>query len=214
MRSLLLLIVCLLTVFTRPLIIGGDGHDQLAQQIIQLNNYLEEKSVDELRQCCLKLENYTREGGKIGGVHDYVRLMDKQDLIEYILHTTEDHKELLDLNKFQSLMDPHSTLTYLEEDFEEPSAYLSKSESSTRTGGLHDYIWNQDNETLRKWALTCESHDRNVKNLHLFGGLHDYIGSMTNKQLGEYIMKKVDEYPQLNSASVLNEYAERYGFSH
>lgn len=77
-------------------------------------------------------------------------------------------------------------------------------------GGLHDYIFRKDRNTLIRWAYTCEAHDRKIKNEIIVGGLHDYIEKLTNQEIADYILRMAENYTVLNSEQGLESYAKIY----
>jgi len=77
-------------------------------------------------------------------------------------------------------------------------------------GGLHDYIFGMNRETLMNWALTTEKYHRNVNNQHQLGGLDDYINRLSNQELINYILKEAEEHPEIANQDKLNALINEY----
>jgi poly-D-alanine transfer protein DltD len=79
-------------------------------------------------------------------------------------------------------------------------------------GGLHDFIYRLDRDTLTAWAYTCERYDREQSGMgFLIGGIVNMIGRWSTVQISDYILEKVDKYPELDSKDKLNALATQYG---
>jgi hypothetical protein len=135
-----------------------------------------------------------------GGIHDYVWRLDQEGCIKYILSVALQYQELLEIDTFRAAVSP--VVKFLEGN-DEPSF-----------GGLDDYIFRVDRDTLTNFALSAEKYD-NVKQGHptLIGGLHDKIRNMSNVEIAEYILEKVKIYKELNSFQSLEKLSVEYGFS-
>ena len=107
--KVILILICLISMIFAGPVIGGGDHDKTAHKVVQLTSMLREKSVEALRDYCLKLEDWERtETGKflMGGLHDYINDMDKQACVKYILNLSLEHKKLLDLEYFTTTVEP------------------------------------------------------------------------------------------------------------
>lgn len=183
---------------------GGGNHDKIAFEITKLSEKLEAKSLDELRQTALNMEEFFHKkiGLILGGLHDYLNSMTKDDLIKYCLKAALNNPELLSEETFSSEIESKS----------KNLIFLENEKAEMKIGGLYDYIWKQNRETLERWALTVETYDRSHLSKPLIGGLHDYIKSMSIEDLTKYTLKMANKYPILNSASELDRLSIEYGF--
>jgi hypothetical protein len=285
----IVILTCIGLLLSSPTPIGGDDHDQVAFKVRSLSERLSLKSIAELKSYALALEEYSRNGEPImGGIHDYVDKMTKEDLEKYILNVALDKRELLEEEKFNSIVkkeetnkgflagstpEPlgklgglhdyifrvdndtlvrwaltcqahHNKITNQQDklEFEKMShkelidfvlGMVNKYpglDSSTELdrlaeqykvqtkpfslGGLDDYLFRQPRETLIKWALTCETHDRTVRNVRLFGGLHDYIDTLSDVDISKYIIEKAKIYKELDSGEKLESFAQKYSITY
>lgn len=203
MRGILLLTICTAMVLAGP-IFGGDDHDQVAHQVIELTKMLREKNVDELRKYCVKLENYVREekGDKsMGGVHDYVFRMDEEACTKYILGVTLKHKELLDLSKFTMTVEPSQMFL------------ATDPEDDVGDGGLDDFIFRLKRRILVAWAFSAEKFVSEQTGKPIPDeGIKGRIKNMSEIEIGEFILDAVKPYPQLNSFQAMTDLAILYGF--
>jgi hypothetical protein len=172
---------------------GEGDHDKNAFAIRDLRIKLEQKSLEELKTYALKLENYSK-GEVLGGLHDYINDLSKEDLIIFIASTCLKNKELLEENKFKAVVEE-----------EKPEAII--------LGGLHDYIYKQDRKTLIRWALTGEAHEREVLNIHPRGGLHDYIKTLSDAEIASIVLNRADKFKELNSKEKLDALSTKYSIS-
>jgi len=138
----------------------------------------------------------------LGGLHDYIDTLETYQIAEYVLKEAGEHEELNTTDFLNGLVDkyqitlptPHNMAVFAE-------------------GGLHDFIWREERDTLVKWALAAEQHHRNVNDLQLLGGLHDYISTLTNEQVVDYILQEAAEHPELNTAKFLNDLVKQYSIT-
>jgi len=139
----------------------------------------------------------------MGGLMDYVGTLSDEDVIAFVLKEAEEHKNIN--GEFLDELVVKYGLTDWEPRI---------SEEHKKMGGLHDYIFRTDRDTLQKWALTSEKH-HHLANGHEFfvGGLHDYIQNMKDNEIAEYILKEAKEHEELDSGEALDNYASIYGFS-
>jgi hypothetical protein len=63
MKAIIILLICITTIFAQGKIGGGD-HDKIAQKVIALNQFLNQKEAGELREYVLKIENWRSEEKK------------------------------------------------------------------------------------------------------------------------------------------------------
>jgi hypothetical protein len=198
MKSILILI-CISAIFAQGLIGGGD-HDKIAQKVISLNKYLNEKEVGELREIVLKVENWRSESKKelfIGKFPEIVSKLDKDGCLKYIVSAAIKYQELLDMPFFKAIIAPEHSETHKEQPI----------------GGLHDYIFRLDRETLDDFALSCERFIQEKKGAMVFGGLHDTLRLMSNQDVAQYVLDRTKDYPELDSFSTLQKLSMDYGFA-
>lgn len=165
-----------------------------------LHDYLYRMPRNTLIRWALTAEAHERKIKEIkafGGLHDYIDSLSDVEIANYIAEKAKLYKELDSGEKLDSLAKEYSI------NFK-PSPHLVK------FGGLHDYIFRQDRETLIKWALTAEAHDRYERKLNIKGGLHDYIKTLSNEKIAEYVLGMAAVYPVLNSAENLNSLMVKY----
>ena len=159
--------------------------DKKPANFSKLYGYTREQLINWALQC----ESYHyRNQTVLGGIHDRIRTITVKELVEYIQHILDLHKEfgLMEYFRMKDLVD-RPTL-----------------------GGLHDFIFRLPREKISNWALACEAYDREIRNVHLEGGLHDYINTLTDKQIAKYVLEKAKKYPVLNSMQKLDEITKRY----
>jgi hypothetical protein len=205
MRTIVLLILCTTLAFAQNNY-GGDDHDMFAHEIVEMTNSLRQKSIEDLRSYCIKVEKYSRakEGQEhvVGGIEDFVWRLDEDACIKFILSRTIKNRELLSLEKFNSVVNP--TKSFLSNETEPAFGH---------DGGLHDYIWREPREVIERWALTAEYHHREMTNTHVLGGIHDYIATMNKEEIIDYIFSQIKQHPELNSRESLEKLSVSYGFS-
>jgi hypothetical protein len=184
--------------------IGGGDHDIIAHKVIQLTNMLRAKSVEDLRKYALKVEKWQKDSKQDtkGGIHDYVRLLDHEACMKYILSASLKYQELLETETFLSIVAEES-LNFLAVDAEE---------TSPKMGGLHDFIFRLERTELVNLAFSAEKFSFEVKGSTLMGGLHDTINSMSNIDIASYILEKAREHKELDNYTFLTGLTEKYGF--
>jgi hypothetical protein len=181
---------------------AGGHHDIVAFKYLQLKAQLKEKSLEELKDYSLRLEKYVNEKNGvelIGGLHDYIGTWKQDNCIEYISKVVLNNEELLEQEKFFSVVSPVEQLTLLEE--------------GLIGGGLHDYIRTLDRETLLSFAYTCEQFKFGGKKRHIRGGFAEYGRKLTNEQIGTFILDQADRFPELNNIERLQQLSLEYGFT-
>jgi len=136
----------------------------------------------------------------MGGLDDYINRLSNQELVNYILKETEEHPEIANKSKLDSL-----TVQYNINTAAKPPGHGVGAD-----GGLHDFIFTLPRDKLTSWALTTEAYHRDVKHQHLMGGLDDYISSLTNQQIIDYIMREVKEHPEIANKDKLDALSTKY----
>lgn len=69
-------------------------------------NYLQQKDIEWLREVCITLDNYDRKIREIhikGGIHDYVHILSKAQLIDYILNKADMYPHLRESNGIEKI---------------------------------------------------------------------------------------------------------------
>jgi hypothetical protein len=199
--------VIILTCISLLSCLGGGDHDIIAFKINNLRNKLKENTIVELKVYALKLENYAAHGKQVlGGLHDYVHTMPREDLIKYIISVCYKNQELFEEEKFTSIVQAGTEKVFLA--VEEPNSAIGK------IGGIHDYLFRQPRSTLIRWALTGEAHERKVKGVELLGGLEDYIDTLSDVEIANYVAEKAKNYKDLDSGDKLDSLAKAYSITH
>jgi len=195
----LIILTCVSLLLCSSTPIGGDDHDIIAFKIINLTNRLKENTIIELQSYALSLEDYARHGKQIkGGIHDYVHKMPREDLIKYILTVCQKNQELFEEEKFNSIVQGRTEKVFLA--VEEPIPAIGK------LGGIHDYIYRVDNDTLIRWALTAQAHHNKITNQQ--DTLN--VDKMSVKELIDFTLGMVSKYPGLDSSTELDRLGEQY----
>lgn len=186
-----ILFTCIALISCGPHRFGEDDHDKIAFQVLNLRDRLGKNSLEELQQYALNIEQYVNNGQQIyGGLHDYVTKLSKDDLMKYILKAALNKKELLEENKFNSVVLPKS------------EEFLA----TPKLGGLHDYIWRMDNDTILRWALTANAHN----NLLEKKDNKLDIQKMGKEGLIKFTLEMAEKYPGLDSSTELDRLGEKY----
>ena len=181
-------------------LIGGDDHDIIAYKVVTLTNFLNSKSIEELREYALKVEEWRRNvKGEhfMGGIHDYINTVGQDKIVSYILSSSMQYPELLEEETFLKVIAPA----------------VKNEENHNQAGGLHDFIFRLDRDTLVSFAFAAEKYHNDKDGSFLIGGLHDVIYRMSEIEIAEYIINVAKNYPELDSYSVLHKLAVEYGFS-
>lgn len=155
-----------------------------------------------MKDYSIRLEKYINDKNGvelIGGLHDYIGTWKEDNCIEYISKVVLNNEELLEQEKFFSVVSPVEQLTLLEE--------------GLIGGGLHDYIRTLDRETLLSFAYTCEQFKFGGKKRHIRGGFSEYGSKLTNEQIGTYILDQAERFPELNNIERLHQLSLEYGFT-
>ncbi len=137
-----------------------------------------------------------------GGLHDYINELNKESLIKYILDSCLKKRELLEEEKFNSLVSEKQLK-------KENIAFLSKDDDDDYVARkLIDYIYLIDRDTLKRWALTAEFHHNKVTNNKF--PIKEVFDTMTPKEFAEYTLEKVKAYPGLDDSVQLDKLSELY----
>jgi len=170
-----------------------------------LHDYLFRQSRETLTRWALTVEehNMKKTGEKlIGGLHGRLNPLTNQEYAQYILDMAQKFPELDNAQELDRLSQVYGFA-------DNPS--LGKS-----LGGLHDFIFRTDRNTLIRWAFTAEAHDRKLKGSSeiMVGGLNDYIQKLSNEEIAEYVLRMSDAHQELNSADALDAFSKTYGIQH
>jgi hypothetical protein len=193
MRIVVLLILIISIVMAKNIIGRGD-HDKIAHELVGLKSLLQSKSVEELRSYCLKIEDYERQGKfLIGGLHDYIQTMDKDECMKYILTSAMNNKELLKMEKFYTIVEPDTNSVFLSED-EKLIGGGDLSLISSRVTKLLELFKSITESELQKWAMRV--HNWEKKN-GFAGSEHGYPYYMTKDTTVQYIIAEAVNFKQL-----------------
>ena len=199
MKLFSLISICIIGAILSGPIIGGGDHDKIAYETNELTLKLNSKSIEELKSNALSIENYVSKG-QSSQLKDNINILNKEFLLKYIIDICVENTELLEAEKYEAVVNnSYKTELFLEE--------------PNKVGGLHDYIYRKDLETLKRWAFTCEAHDRHVSQSQLIGGLHDKIERMSKEEIIIYVLDMSDKYPGLNSGLELDRLSDFYDIS-
>jgi len=174
-----------------------------------LVDYIWRETDDVLRNWALTCDKFDKEKRNIkvyGGLEDYVNILTREQLMDFILKHSRTYSELNSNIKLNQLAQTYGIIaspTQVNE--QEPEPHI--------LGGLSDYIWKQDVEVLRQWALTCERYEKEKKNLTLIGGLVNYVRLLGKEELIKIILNYAKKFPELNSGVKLNKMALDYGIA-
>jgi HD superfamily phosphohydrolase YqeK len=191
-----------------PKVLAFLGEEE--QKIGGLHDYIHTIDEATLRMWAIAADTYHLEknGGQLigGGIHDKLSTMKKLDFIEYLLKMIRQYPNLDSSVELNQLCVKYGISQHKDEKPEE-------NEQPANVGGLLDYIWRQNDETLIQWALTADTYDKKMRNIHILGGLEDYIYSLSREELMQITLKHAKTYPELNSSLKLNQLAISYGFA-
>ena len=176
--------------------------------------YLNLFSREKLESMALACEKYSRkkkgQENLLGGLHDYIRLINAERIIQIIIKYSDEFPELKEKNVLEDMISlKELTIDQLKERlYKLPETQLAhiavaadeydrRTSQLKRLGGLKDYIWTLDkpdiiNAILRlsqKWVeLRREGKLENLEkenenNIHIIGGFADYIFELDNYDL-------------------------------
>jgi len=78
-------------------------------------------------------------------------------------------------------------------------------------GGIHDHLYSFDREKLIAVTLAVEKYHRKIlKEENFIGGIHDYVWRIPDDELRSYIIREVNEHPEINDITVIEEMAKEY----
>lgn len=166
-----------------------------------LHDYISRQDRLTLIRWALTVEEYLKQKtgkGLIGGIHGTKEPLTDEKYAQYIINMAEKFPELNSASELDRLSQVYGFS-------DNPS--LNK---LGNFGGLHDFIFRKDRNTLIRWALTAEAHDRKLKNVELLGGLQDYIDNLSNSEIANYVLAMADVYSELNSQQNLDALSQTY----
>jgi hypothetical protein len=181
--------------------------------------------LEQIKTTALKLEAYAnkKKGGLIlGGLHDYISTMNKEDFEKFIIKLSLNNSELLNEDKFNSALESDNNRSIyhdIHEKMENSDKFLDDLDKlkPLKFGGLHDYIFKKDRKTLIKWAITTEAHyfmALKAKQEEPCGQwIYRKISQMSNEDLIKFILNMARKFPELDSATALNSLAQIYGIN-
>jgi len=173
-----------------------------------------------------------------GGVHDYLRTLDRNSLEEHALalekyhdKTTGRHK-LGGLHDFIKRLSDEEVASYILKEVSEhpelnnmhklkeltmgntPSQALEFLEDERKPifigGGIHDYLYTLDRKALETHAIALEKYHDKVLGRRRLGGLHDYIDRLTDEEIRKHILDEVNEHPEMNDMHALKKLATSF----
>jgi len=133
----------------------------------------------------------------LGGLHDYIGVMNKNDIKKYIMAEAGEHKEINHIDLLNGLV-----------------AKFKINFTSRQDLTLDLALEDVPRTTLINYALTTEKYHRDINNLQLLGGLHDYVDTLSNKKLIEYIVKEANEHVELDTIEKLAQVAKEFGIEY
>jgi HD superfamily phosphohydrolase YqeK len=162
-------------------------------EISAITERLNKKTKEELAHIGIAADEYDRRRSdtlRLGGLHDYVWRLEKNDIISIIISYCKKWPELLQEQYFSEILD------------------VKSDETHNIIGGFEDYVWKLDKEDLIACALACEEYDRNKMGIKILGGLHDYINSLNDDQIIKILTDYIHKYPELRLAGVIEKIAK------
>lgn len=217
MKIAIFILNCIISIIIARNIIGGGDHDLIASKILKLSSMLEEKSVEELRSYCLKLEEYERRGQfLVGGLHDYIETMDRAACKQYILKGAMKNIELLDLPTFSKVVQDKSDIAFLtEEEKEKPIGGGDLPNLSFKVSKLSYLLVSMSEEELQKFVIRVENWQRKNGIAVLD---HQYAYYMKKEESISYIIGEAVKNKQLleydffveTIANPIDEFHRRY----
>lgn len=153
-----------------------------------IEDYLFKMNLEDLKNMALAGESYDRTQRKVillGGLHDYIDSLSKDQVYEIIMNYVRQYPELRRSGFLESL-------------------------AGIPDKGFESLLQNYDLPKLKKTALSLEAYDRDVRKIRLMGGLHDYIDTLTAENLIEYIRRKGEAYPEIRNEEKLNSIVSKY----
>jgi hypothetical protein len=198
-------------------------------ELLIIKNNLSTKSLEDLKPIAIRLENYsnTKRGGLIlGGLHDYIGQISKEDLLNFCMRIIKENKELVNLEKLNEVIEGPQLKFLSESQPQYQSQYQtqsqsqyqsqSKSEEGLTCGGLHDYIFLKDRKTLLKWALAGDAYQNSKcspitqKEEVRYDNNRNLILNMSNEELIKFILNKARRYKELDNGDMLDRLSENF----
>lgn len=181
------------------LITSSQKAPKSSSDIESIINTLNSKTIEELKPIALKLEKYwyNKRGGKIlGGLHDYINLISKEDLITFCKKIIEENEELKNIQKFTEVVNSEN----------------SALNPSNIKEGLHDNIFLMPRNVLFKWALALKAFEnsKNPNEKKDLLKLNKEFSNMSNFDLIQFILSLTRKYKEIDSESQLNKLSENF----
>jgi hypothetical protein len=151
-------------------------------------NYLKGLSLEDLTTTALRVDAYYRQKNGIkrqGGLHDLLRFMNNDDIVNWILNKIEELPELQSVAALRNLNNSNLSLLLLAE------------------ADLVAYLNTLPRSKLIDIALDVELYDRRKQHITTLGGLYNRVPYMSYSNLIKWILEKVELYPELNSIDAL-----------
>jgi len=168
----------------------GYGLNKVEQAIGGVHDYIWKMSLDALKVWALTTENYHKEingiSDFVGGLHDFINSMSIEELIVYIMKEIKEHPEL--------------TASEIES--------LSQKYGTNRTLTISDTITTMNRKNLTNMAFTLERYHHNGSKV--FGGLHDRISKLSDDEIKQYILKELNEHPEIACIKKINNLSKEY----
>lgn len=156
----------------------------------ELREYYSQKTREELLQYGLACDEYDRvRNPRIGGIHDYIFKLNKEEILNILLTCVKLHPELSEKGELDTIKNNYNLA--------KPGIF----------GSILEYINTFSTDDLKKLALAGEQYERDVKGLHLIGGLHDYVDTLSSSQLKRIILDYVNAFPELRTPGKLEQLA-------
>jgi HD superfamily phosphohydrolase YqeK len=165
-------------------------------EVEDLNGQLYRKTKAELINLALAAEVVERthmQSGLLGGLHDYVTSLDKEQLINYIMDRAQKYDEIKSYQKLENFRVAQN----LTSDFE-----LLE---------LKHMLYRQNRNDLINMALAAEMEDRKDKE-GISGGLYDSAVVRSDEYLMNYILQLAEQHSEMKNIDNLKELAKKYGF--
>ena len=103
----------------------------------------------------------------------------------------QENEELLNFEKFKSVIEaPKISLISL--------------------GGLHDYIFRKDRDTLIKWALTADAYENSKSSSPSKISKNEKIFKMSDQDLIKFVLEKARKYREIDNGEELEKLSESF----
>jgi hypothetical protein len=137
------------------------------------------------------IKEFTQEFGEIFFDKKYIKKLEKEEIIKYILKKVEENRERLERFFKEEVFNKEDTFQNLN-----TQTYFEKNENIFG-GGLGDYLQASDKDHLIKICYAIENYTKTSSDI--MGGLHDFINGWDEHRLREYILEKVKLHPELDN---------------